>query len=551
MKITKALKQWIVLNCGVKSDATEDEFKKAAAAAMVEGKLSTEKYVELTTEKTAEEANEFSTKLDRIADGLEKLSTHLIEKAKEPEKVPEPEKAKEPEKKHEEPPVEKAKPRSLMQKMFSMHGSDGVEDGEKEIEARVKEAAEMYSDTKSTLVYPATNKAGKASAMAGRPVMDYSEEGRPINVPSDRDRAVAGAWGQFMVAAASKRSKSLAWAAMPPHQKELILYAMEHMDWNGCAPDADGNMGDLDKANVIHRHLKPHERKALIDDATSGGVEAVPLPFDDMIVSTPILNGELFPLVNLVPLDRGRRIQGARAGTVTISWGGVDDTAISLFDTASYISAFDTTVYRGQGAIRVGLDFLSDTPIDFASFISQQYGDVMLQEMDDVIATGDGTTQPEGVMVKSGTTSVAWGGATSIGNYESLRFGVHKREHVGNMARTAVFCGTDTSYSRCVGLPVGTSDARRLFSTGQIGNYDGYTMMGRPYKINESLTNSQIFYAVLGRYRMYQRRGLTIRTSTEGDTLIRSNEMLLVVSFRYGGQLERGACAAVTSTAPA
>jgi len=32
--------------------------------------------------------------------------------------------------------------------------------------------------------------------------------------------------------------------------------------------------------------------------------------------------------------------------------------------------------------------------------------------------------------------------------------------------------------------------------------------------------------------------------------LIRGNEMLIVAQGRYGGQLERGACAAITTTAP-
>ena len=78
-----------------------------------------------------------------------------------------------------------------------------------------------------------------------------------------------------------------------------------------------------------------------------------------------------------------------------------------------------------------------------------------------------------------------------------------------------------------------------------------YKWMGQPYKINESLANTQIFCAILARYRGYRRKGFTLRTSTEGDTLIRANEMLITFTARYGGQLERGACAATTVTAPA
>ena len=149
-------------------------------------------------------------------------------------------------------------------------------------------------------------------------------------------------------------------------------------------------------------------------------------------------------------------------------------------------------------------------------------------------------------MTKSSVPSVSFGGTTTLGSYESLRFGVSKQEHRGNLASTAVFCGSETSYARARAIPVGTSDARRV--GGQ--DYSSYTWLERPYKISAALTNAQIFYAILGRYRMYRRRGLTIRTSTEGSTLIRGNEMLITATARFGGQLERIACAAKTTTAP-
>ena len=91
----------------------------------------------------------------------------------------------------------------------------------------------------------------------------------------------------------------------------------------------------------------------------------------------------------------------------------------------------------------------------------------------------------------------------------------------------------------------------RSLETGLVtSNYGrNYTILDRPYAINASLGNTQVFYAILGRYRMYKRRGLTLRTSTEGSTLMRRNLMLMVVTARYGGQLERGAAAAGTTTA--
>ena len=538
MKLTVALKNWAVENLSVAADAADDVFRKALAAALVEGTLTTEKHAELLVEKGASEANEFSKKLDALADGLGKLTDFLAKSAQTGRETPTGAKggedsglldllAKSAEHDDDEPEGQKSTTTS----------------GTKSLQVRVKEAAEHYGTEKSALRYPQKTTKDGLHPLAGELVKDYTDggDGRVLESASERDKAVAGAFSKFLVARILQKGLGgRAFAQLKQHDQELLLFAAHNMKWRG-ASDGDNY------ADIKDRKLNPGEIKALIDDSTSGGLEAVPIVFDDMVIQTPLLYGELYPLVNTVPLDRGRRVEGVSVGTVTGSWNGVDATAITLFTTTSFVAAFDTTVFRWQGAIHIGRDFLADSPVDFGALVTQQYGERLLEDLDDVIATGNGTTQPEGVITKSGTTSVNFAGSTTITAYESLRFGVDKAEHRGAYDRTAVFCGTETSYARAHGIPVGASDARRLGGM----DYDSYRWMNRPFKINESLTNAQIFYAVLGRYRMYRRRGLTLEMSTEGDTLIRNNSLLIAAAARYGGQLERGACAAVTTTAPA
>lgn len=525
MKLTEALKGWLVENCSVKADATDPEFRKAAGVALADGTLSVEKYNELSTPPEVKEANEFSDALTKgIEAGFEKLNQSIAEKLA----------ATSQDAGDKGTSWSKARMDAMVAESESSSG-----------DVRVKGAWEGYADTKSAMIYPSHSKNGKSHPLAGRPVMDFSENGRPVDSQSELDKAVNGAYFKFLCATVQRGgSKTFGFQALPQHDKELLLYAMEKMKWSGCSSGADTDYGNY--ADIVNRKLTPHEQKALIDDATSGGLEAAPISFDAAVIQAPLLTNELYPLVNVIPLDRGRRVEGVATGKVTGAWGGIDDTAITLFNTASFVSAFDTTIYRWEGSIRIGLDFLSDSPIDFGAHITEQYGERLAEDLDDAIAAGNGTTQPEGVITKSGTTSVAWGGTTSLGNYESLRFGVSKAEHRPAVAGSAVFCGTETSYMRARALPVGASDARRLGGM----DYGTYSWMEHPYKINSSLSNSQIFYAIMARYRLYRRRGLTVRTSTEGDTLIRGNEMLIAVTARYGGQLERGACAAVTTTAP-
>lgn len=548
MKLTANLKNWLVENCDVKADATDDEFKTAAGEALAKGTLAADKLVELTADPEAAEADAFNKRMTGIEEGLSNLND-LLAGQKNVEADAEAVKKAADEKAATEKAEAEAKAKAELEnkgvesddwhKALTSHLTSDAKGNEGSI--RVKGAWEQYDTTTKSLTYPERTKSGRPHPHAGRPVMNYNERGSVINESSERDMAVIGAFSKFLCAKAQKGGSSqFGYQSLPGHDKELLHFAMEKMNWGGSS------VGD-DYEDISHRKLTPNEQKALIDDATSGGLEAAPIVFDDNVIQTPLLHGELFPLVNVVPLERGRRVEGVSTGTVTGSWGGVDDTAISLFNTASYVAAFDTTIFRWEGAIRIGLDFLSDTPINFAQHITSQYGERLLEDLDDVIADGNGTTQPEGIMQKTGITSISFGGTTSLGNYESLRFGVAKPEHRANVKASAVFCGNETSYQRARAIPVGAADARRLGGM----DYDSYSWMERPYKINESLANTEVFYAVLARYRMHRRRGLTMRSSTEGDTLLRNNEMLMVAMARYGGQLERGAAGAITTDAPA
>jgi len=529
MKITKALRAWLVKEYDCDVNDSDDDLRKAAVAAMLEGKLTAEKHAELSKEDDEDEANEFAKRFDRIADGLEKAIDLLATKEEEEEETDE---------KSEDTEVKEVKSSGLAMKIASIGGT--VEGNDETVEARVKAAVEQYSTTKTALLYPESTKHGRPHQNSKQRVKAFGE---PLDEASDLEKALSGVWAKFQLMSVTPKlagNAHAAFAQMNNHDKSLLCHLAEEAEWDNSRDYVVGRQKGYNSENG--RGIK-----ALIDDATSGGLEAAPIVFDEQVIQVPLLNGELYPMVNEIPLSRGRRIEGVSIETVTGSWGGVDDSAITLFNTNSFVAAFDTTIYRWEGAVRIGLDFLSDTPIDFGAVMTQQYGERLLEDLDDVIATGNGTTQPEGYTNATGTTSVAFSGTTTIGNYESLRFSVPKNEHTAAVKSSAVFIGTETSYSRARGIPVGTADARRVGGM----DYDSYSWMQRPYKINESLTNQQIIYTLMKRYRMYRRKGFAVRTSTEGDTLIRNNSMLIVAMARYGGQVERGACVGITTTAPA
>lgn len=529
LKLTKNLKGWLVANRKVDEKSPDDEFRLEAGKAIAEGALALEKYAELTTDEKSGEANQFVDRLDQMAKGITDLTKAILDRKDDENPEPKGEKKVEmtEEKETELQDVEKA-----------VQANSTAGGGE---QPRVKGVDEIFSTEKSIRTFP---KKGRYSPnmMAGQPAETL---GRTLYAPSELDKAMAGAYGKIEMACLIPQicgGPGRVWEALPEIDKHLLEHLCEKGEWDDTVKEGEPRT----------RKGYPGGVKQLIDDAVSGGIFAAPIVFDDMVVETPRLYGELYPYVNEVPLPRGRRVEGVSIGSFTGAWGGVDATNIALFATAGYVAAFNTTVYRAQGAVVIGLDFISDSSINFQGTLSRQMGEWLLMTLDDVVATGNGATQPQGIMNAAGTTAVAFGGATTLGGYEGLYFGIHKREKLTNLKSSTLFCGTDTSYSRARGLNVTAADQRRLAGgEASQGDYDSYSWMGRPYKINESLTNQQIFFAVMKRYRMYRRHGFELRTSQEGATLIRANEVLISFTARYGGQLERGACAAVTNTAPA
>lgn len=557
MKMTEALKRWLVDNCCVEKDVEDDKFREAAGDALVKDTLSPEKYAELTADPKAGEANEFAAKLDAIADGLKGLVA-LQQPKKDPDKETDEAAKKAADEKAAADKAAAEKAATEKKAAEKGAGTDGKADWQEAVKAslsgegtnhRVKGAWEGYSDTKSAALYPTKDKHGRTHPKAGQQLMSRDEgSGYPIDNPSELDKAVIGAWCQWKcITRLRGGSRKAGWDALPQHSKELVQYAVHEMNWAGSS------RLDSDFADIDNRKLSEMERKDLLDDAVgfSGGLEAAPIVFDAAVIEAPLLYGELYPLVNVVTIPRGRRIEGVSILRVTGGWGGVDATPITEFITTNYVANFDTTIWRWEGAVLIGKDFLADTPINFGQIITRQYGEALLQDLDNAIATGAGT-QPLGIVSTAGA-GTAWLGATNLGNYETLRFGIPKQEHQGGMLKSAVFCGTEQSYQRSKSIAVAAADNRRVFAydSTTTGNYDDYSIMARAYKINASMTNARVFYAIMKRYRLYLRHGLELRTTEDGRTLVRRNEIMISCTARYGGQLERAAAAVFVADAPA
>ncbi len=571
MHLTNNLRKWVEANCDVTPGAADRVYRAAAVDALASGTLSGEQFADLQKDVDESAGNALTATLKSMQQTLLDLKTKLdrehmpghpstpppppsddeedeedeMEYAEDNPGVEDEEEEEEAVQYRNKPSKPKAAPAlSAFEKALADMGASSRTDSDSIGLIRVRGAHEQYDGTKTAATYPLKTNRGVMHPNAGQPVRIGN---RQLDLPSQRDQAIMGAWLKWHWGCQLAPQVPAA-LRLNDHEKDLLQFALKHERWGGVI-HGEGSE-DTGSTPVKNRKLSDMEVKAIVDDTTSGGLEIAPIVFDDSVILFPVLFGELFPLVNTVEITRGRRIEGASITNPTLTSAGsvVDNTLIPLNATTGFITAFDTTIHVVHGAIEFGLDLLSDTPIDLSGIVTQKYGEVMMSWLDEQIAIGDGTTEPQGIMNAAATTTVNHSNAApTVGGYESLLFGVPKRYKQGVPVGNVVFCANETTYSRARGIAVGAGDARRVFGL----NEENYQLFGHPYKIVENMANTQIFFAVAKRYRMYRRLGLTSQVTRDGRELVLRNKMLLSVRARFGGQLEDGAAAAVVTDAQA
>lgn len=554
MNLTPKLKAWAVENLSVDKDAGDDVFIAAIEKAVEDGTLTKERLAELQAEPKAAADAIAKTVAEQtsqaVADALAPVAKAMGEMAagvaklagiKQPDPPSEP--PEQPDTKAVEAMIEKkiaamnlgtpAAADPNFADMVMLRGSEADPDSVTRV--RVKSAVERYDSTKKAAICPDRKGSGARHPMAG---MQASFGGRLLDQPSQKDSAVMGAWIKYKLFGSLGLGGE---ARLNEHEKALLAHTLHEEPFVGTFDEHGEDVGD--------RKLTDLERKAILDDSTSGGTYAVPTVFDERITLTPILEGELVPMVEIVNLARGNKVDGSKWTDPSVTWGTAEGTSLTLITTTGLISNLDTTCFPVNMMIELGLDWESDSPINFGTLIPQRMGLKLAETLDEQIAIGDGTQEPEGVFTASGTNVLASASGTSgpftIGDFEELIFGLSKAMRKSGGTRCA-FITTDTMYRRARSVPVTTSDARRILGY----NHEAYTILEKATKINNSITDGDIGYCNFAFYRLFRRLGMQIRVSTEGATLMRTNTKLIGMRARYGGRLRLGSAFAYITDGP-
>lgn len=471
-KVTKRVREFLVKNHGLAENATDDAAKSLCLDLVAKGDLDTQKLRELT-EKDANESEQ------RLTAVVEKAVSQAIG--------------------------------STQPRTYTGGGptpdavfGGGMIEGKSGNHIRVKAAGEMYDHTKYVCKH----------AKTGMPVHD--EQGRLVETVSEYERARIGVYFKWLA------GRNGIPVVLTEHERGLWAEMLEKDHWVGKVGSEWSN------------RIDNYYIKALVSDSTSGGLEINPIYFDSAVITKPLLTGELYPSVNIQEVPRGARIEGASIGNPTVVWGTNEPTAQTLFNSDSLVAAIDTTIHTVSCFVEVGRDLMSDSPVAIGQVLEENIGARMSEELDRVIAVGDGVSEPEGIFTASGigvaTTENGNAGAPTVADYEELLFTVGKQYR---KSPRCAWIGNDTTYSRARGIAVDSTDQRRVFGM----DHESYMLFSRPFKINNNVANTDCAFGDLSRYRMYRRQGFGVEMSKEGDTLLRRNTLLIGVRGRFGGRV--------------
>lgn len=517
MKITKKMRDHASQHCGVAADASEETVKSALFEKLSKGEISLETLADLQRD-------------DPATDKLEALIKSRVDAELAARKE-----------------LERGNPdRAAPEPIRDANGNE-VDFESKAAAARsdikVHKASHRYSTTKSSATWQKRD--GRAEVEPDRqPGMKAyyfdAPEGakactgvkRYIDEPSEAEYAKIGAYFKHAVAKQQPEAVRLfPWLKMTEHDRELVKEAAHEDAWVGDVPGTEKGLSG--------RKLRDIEVKAVLDDTggASAGEQAVPQYFDFEAIRIPLLYGELYPHVELTPTDRGKAAHSYAIGTPTFV-STASGTAITPFDTTSFVSAYDVPFFPASCGFEWGRDFESDAAPQFGRYVAEQIGFQFQLTLDNWIANGDGTTQPQGIFTATGTNVPSTNGTHGALVYNdalNLAFGVTKpyRNAFGGGQATR-YVMNDTQYKKFMQIVTGvTGDTRPIFGM----RTKDYELGDYAVSVQNNIPAGSVAFCNLRGYRMYRRKGLSFELVDTGRTLTLSNTKLLFARARYGGKI--------------
>jgi HK97 family phage major capsid protein len=281
------------------------------------------------------------------------------------------------------------------------------------------------------------------------------------------------------------------------------------------------------------------ERRTGTPMSTSADAELVPQGFYDQIQEILRYTGPAFQpgLYTILNTASGNDIKVPRQTAFSAATATAEGAQFAVSNPTG--ESFTLKALKVGVLLKTSREIIEDSGIDLVSYIARQAGESVGYKVNEFLATGTGTTQPNGIFVASGsgvTGGTAVGGAFTADNLIDLLHSVDSAV----AARPATALQMNRATLGAV-RKLKDGDGRYLFEYGAAGEPRilGERIVENPFAPAIGTGNKSVIYGDMSSYHVRQVGGIEVARSD--DFAFDTDEVVWRVAMRVWGDLGQAA----------
>ena len=305
------------------------------------------------------------------------------------------------------------------------------------------------------------------------------------------------------------------------------LPPVDEKDWNMSRKAEDFFRGVVfGRRTCVH----PTNVKALSEGTDSAGGYLVPTEYiAELVKRLPELS-ELYPYVRNIPVKSNAGTMPALLTDIEMSWDEAENAALD--ETDPVFTQVSYSIHRCNALSKMSAELVEDADPGMIGVITELFTEAVAAERDKMIATGNGSTQPQGLA--SATVSVvSVSGSITFAKLREIEFLLKKKYRKG--ARWVV---GNTALRYVMSLK--DDNGRPLFNGGNIDAGVQPTLLGYPISQQDDLASTEMYLGDLKRYLWFDRRKVTIGQTDVGGDAFAYNQVWTKLIERCDGKLALG-----------
>ena len=274
--------------------------------------------------------------------------------------------------------------------------------------------------------------------------------------------------------------------------------------------------------------------KAMVGSSDAAGGYVIPTGFVAEMLHDEVEASELLPYVRVINV-------GVRAGSIpsvdsrsSITWSDTENNDTGESDPT--LAEFTWTSHTARAYAYISNELVDESAVDIVAEVRRQFSEAMAEELDKVIAIGDGSTQPMGLFSNTDITTVTATAAFTRAKALAVAGAVGQKYKKGQgpnkPTRWVMREATKTFFKELEG-----TTNHPVYKTDPNSEQD-IMPEGYPISIQNDAPAGRVVFGNLNRYILTRLKGVTIGAD-RGGIHFRKGVTCLQIVQRIDGNVER------------